>query len=154
MLTSLRVSAIAVLLALAGTGCAAPSDDDEGPTESASFAAKKSPTRESESTSSALTTSVKVSSTCVAPGSASVRVAVELTSGSSDTVVVSIEGGYSDSLTITSNAWSKQKGGSNWAFVASTTTLDDGDYTISVGATQSSVSTPACGAVGFVVACR
>jgi hypothetical protein len=140
-------------IVLLGVGCAAPSsEEDEGTVESQSFAAKKASTSSSSSDSSSdLAMSGKVSSTCEGAGSATVRVGVELTSGSSDGVVVSIGGALSDSITITSNAWSKMKNRTNWAFVASEATLGNGDYAADVCATQNAKQT--CASYAFTVAC-
>jgi hypothetical protein len=134
-------------LALGSIACAAaPVSEDEGTIDSQAFAATKR-----ESSSSDLTMSGKVTATCVGDGFASVRLGVELTSNSSDAVVVSFEGAFDDSTTITSNAWSKQKNRSNWAFVSRTATLASGTHTAYVCATQSSKQV--CASYAFSVAC-
>jgi hypothetical protein len=132
MFSKLVVAFAVSALTVASAACAAPVAEDEGTVESQSSAYTKK--RDSGTNLSLVG---KVSSSCIDGGGASVRFGAELfSSGATDSVVVSIEGAFTDTIELSSNAWSKNKG-NNWAFVASTATLGNGEHSLHVCATQS-----------------
>jgi hypothetical protein len=145
-------------LALSSVACAAPFGEDDGAIDSqeSALSKKESGSGSGSTSGTGLTLAGSISSTCIDAESAAVRVAAEvMSSGSTDSVVVSIEGSFSDFIELTSSQWSKQKGG-NWAFVSSTKTLGNGDHTFYVCATQSGGRTTkqTCAFYTITVACN